>query len=555
MPRLPKRPAVPTPLPPNSVEIADATLEPVRPLTFPIARGPVRPDWTSIGNAYKEQGEDWLRKAKFGIWVHYGPQAAGMAGDWYSRRIYDEKDTVPYNKHLEMFGHPSVSGYKDVVKSWKAEHYDPAKLAEVYKDAGARFLIIQGVHHDNFDNWNSRYHPWNSAAMGPRRDLINEWKIAAREHGMRYGISFHHDYCWWWFQTAFGSDANGPKAGIPYDAKALSEIVPPKGTPDPRLLYGVDMREYRDIAKAAWLDHPVIFHRHKAYAEWYATQWALRMIDAIEQHDPDFIYTDGNSTQPFSGDHTGTGAKFDAMQRVMAHYFNRSLQRRKKLDVLGVIKFIKPTLGTAITLESSGHGGIKTDQPWIGEAALGEWFWQPGIVYSPAAVVRYVIENACRNGASAVCVPLLADGSMEPACATTLKGVGEWMRQNGEGIYDSSAWSVPGESATPGAPLRVLPSGNLNAPQVNFVFAPEDKRFTQGPDGAIYIWFMAPPKSDEQIDVHSLGSDAAGGRRVSSVEPLGRNAVSRWKQTGQSLQVKFGNVDQQTPVVGLRVRF
>ena len=83
---------------------------------------------------------------------------------------------------------------------------DPAKLTEIYKDAGARFLMIQGVHHDNFDLWNSQYHQWNSVNLGPKRDLIGEWAKACRADGMRFGVTFHHEYTWWWWQTAFGSD-------------------------------------------------------------------------------------------------------------------------------------------------------------------------------------------------------------------------------------------------------------------------------------------------------------------------------------------------------------
>ena len=35
---------------------------------------------------------------------------------------------------------------------------------------------------------------------------------------MRFGIAFHGDYSLWWYQTAFLSDLEGPKKGMPYDA-------------------------------------------------------------------------------------------------------------------------------------------------------------------------------------------------------------------------------------------------------------------------------------------------------------------------------------------------
>ena len=73
-----------------------------------------------------------------------------------------------YTNHLAQFGHPSTNGYKDVINAWNPTNYNPAALAQSYHDAGARFVLVQGVHHDNFDNWNSIYNPWNEMNFGPR---------------------------------------------------------------------------------------------------------------------------------------------------------------------------------------------------------------------------------------------------------------------------------------------------------------------------------------------------------------------------------------------------
>ncbi len=100
------------------------------------------------------------------------------------------------------------------------------------------------------------------------------------------------------------------------------------GGMDLRKLYTINMREYIGIAnamdKSGYNLTKGIFVNHLEFAHWYATWWALRILDVIENYDPDFIYTDGNSTQPFSGDMSGSGYKCDAMQRVLAHYYNRT---------------------------------------------------------------------------------------------------------------------------------------------------------------------------------------------------------------------------------------
>jgi len=66
-----------------------------------------------------------LREAKFGIWVHFGPQSAGESGDWYARHLY--KEGIACKNHLKRYGHPSESGYKEVLRDWNRASFDPAR--------------------------------------------------------------------------------------------------------------------------------------------------------------------------------------------------------------------------------------------------------------------------------------------------------------------------------------------------------------------------------------------------------------------------------------------
>lgn len=75
-----------------------------------------------------------------------------------SRKLYYEGSNANSN-HKKRFGHPSEVGYKDVLNSWNPTKFDPEYLTRLYKKAVARFLMIQGVHHDNYDLWNSQYQP------------------------------------------------------------------------------------------------------------------------------------------------------------------------------------------------------------------------------------------------------------------------------------------------------------------------------------------------------------------------------------------------------------
>ncbi len=57
---------------------------------------------------------------------------------------------------------------------------------QLYKKAGAKYFMSMGVHHDNFDLWNSKYQPrWNAVATGPKKDVVGLWRKAAQKHGLQ----------------------------------------------------------------------------------------------------------------------------------------------------------------------------------------------------------------------------------------------------------------------------------------------------------------------------------------------------------------------------------
>lgn len=231
--------------------------------------------------------------------------------------------------------------------------------------------MIQGVHHDNYDLWKSKYQPWNSVNIGPKRDLLREWVNACHKYHMRYGVTFHHEYTWWWWQTAFGCDKQGKKAGVPYDGHLT--LADGKGKwwegYDPRLLYGIDLREYESVATAAqsgWSPPKAgVFSRHLEYANWFAKQWALRMMDVTENYAPDFIYTDGTYEGPFTGRGTGTGYKCNAMQTVVVHsladdkgYLASKIRSVKLLGYKGNIQWKQISDGLQVTYPE--HANLAT---------------------------------------------------------------------------------------------------------------------------------------------------------------------------------------------------
>ena len=181
--------------------------------------------------------------------------------------------------------------------------------------------MAMGVHHDNFDCWDSTYQPWNSVHVGPKVDIVGTWEKAARQHGLRFGIGFHNSPARTWGQfmpVRYTSDKKGPKKGVPYDA--LQTILDGKGKwwegMDPVDLYG-----------------PVHNNKDPLHSP-FANQFMWRVDDAITKYHPDVIYFDEHAgdSQVDLGVHMGLGF---LAPPLVANYYNKSLKwNHGKMDVV-----------------------------------------------------------------------------------------------------------------------------------------------------------------------------------------------------------------------------
>ena len=84
---------------------------------------------------------------------------------------------------------------------------------QLYQRAGAKYFVALANHHCNFDCWDSKYQPWNSVNIGPKKDIIGIWAETARRHGLRFGVSVHSARSWDWFEVAARGRRRGSAEG------------------------------------------------------------------------------------------------------------------------------------------------------------------------------------------------------------------------------------------------------------------------------------------------------------------------------------------------------
>ena len=493
---------------------------PVSEKNEPMMKGKFQPTWSSLENY---QVPEWFRNAKFGIWAHWGPQCVEGSGDWMARSMYLE-GSAEYKHHVEHYGHPSEVGFKDIIPLFKAEKWNPDKLVEFYKKIGAQYFFALGNHHDNFDLWDSKYQAWNSKNMGPKRDILAEWEQAARKYELPFGISFHADHAWTWYEPSQRYDRNGPKAGVPYDGTLTKADGKGKWWEgyDPQELYA----QNHPMSKGSWVDG--IIHSQWAWGngaslptQEYCTNFYDRTVDAINRYNPDLIYFDVTVVPfyPIS----------DAGLKIAAHFYNHNMATHKgKLEAVMLSKILDENQRKAIVWDvERGAPNEIMEQPWQSCSCIGGWHYNTSIYennwYKSAAdVVKLLVDIVSKNGNLLLSVPLRADGTFDEKEEKILNEFGDWMNINKEAILDTRPWEIFGEGPIAEADIKINAQG-FNEGSYSKATA-QEIRFTQTKKD-LYATVLAWP-TEKQILIKSLSDESKlFPGKISRVELLGYGKV------------------------------
>jgi alpha-L-fucosidase len=446
---------------------------------------------------------DWFGEAKFGIWNHWGPQSAAEYGDWYARRMYIEGEPQ-YKHHLEHYGHPSKTGFADVIKSWKADKFDPDYLVGLYKKAGAKYYFAMGVHHDNFDLWNSKYQPrWNAAASGPKKDIVGLFKKAAEEHGLRFGVSEHLSNSFCWYGPAHGSDKTGPLAGAPYDGN------------DPQ--YAELYHDYSQMP-ADFVQKVVHAPAKGAIAmsvegppSW-RDNYFERIQDLVTQYEPDLLYTDGGI--PFG----------DYGLALVAHLYNTSARRHGgKVEAIYTGKSrADAAAGMCVLDVERGLVDSIWPRPWQTDTCVGNWHYDTRANYkTPKFVIDMLVDIVSRNGNLLLNVPLPNSGMPDDKELKILDGITQWMAVNGEGIFATRPYKIFGDS--PAAAAASQPARGSFGESSRTTLTAQDVRYTTKGE-TLYAFVMGWPGG--QAVIPSLATTARQGvGKIQNVELLGAGKV------------------------------
>lgn len=472
-----------------------------------IAAGPYGDKWESLTDF---EIPLWFKKAKFGIFLHWGLYSIpAFHNEWYSRNMY-VKGSPEYEHHIQTYGPHREFGYKDFIPLFTAKQFRPDVWADIIASSGARYVVPVAEHHDGFQMYRSRFSQYNAANMGPKRDILGELKTTFEKKGLVFCTSSHRAEHHWFMGVGkeFDSDIREPlRCG---DFYWPSE----KQQPDQQDLYA---RPYPD--------------------QEFLEDWLCRTCEIIDSYQPRMLYFDWwiqhEAYKPY-------------LRKIAAYYYNCGIKAGFPAAIC--YKHDAMAFGSAIVDVERGKFADCKPYHWQTDTAVARnsWCHTSQLVYkSSLEIICYLIDVVSKNGNLLLNVGPKADGSFAGQDLAILRDIGSWLRRNGEAIYDSRPWRYSQEGPTRETEGQ-FSDGAATA------YTSRDFRFTAG-HGCIYAFSMNYPPNGK-ITIRSLSQSVNANKPsfhgiIQNVSLLGFDETPAWSWDTKGLHIQTQGIQSDIPVV------
>jgi len=442
------------------------------------------PTWESLE---RYQVPQWYLDGKFGIFIHWGVYSVPAFGsEWYPRNMYRE-GSKEFEHHVAAYGPQSKFGYKDFIPQFKAEKFDPGHWAQVFRKAGAKFVVPVAEHHDGFAMYDCSLSPWCAAKMGPKRDIIGELAAAVRKERMVFGLSSHRAEHWWFYD-----------GGMKFDCDVR----------DPQYagLYGPAQPEKASRPDKAFLD-----------------DWLARTRELVDKYQPQLVWFDWWIEQPEFAPY---------LREFAAYYYNKGAEWKKGVAINYKNKSF-PDKAAVLDVE---RGQLAEIRPffWQTDTSISKNSW--GYVskqdYKTAdSLIDDLVDIVSKNGALLLNIGPKPDGTIPEPEEKILLEIGRWLEVNGEAIYGTRPWKVYGEG-----PTKIV-EGSMNDTKRS-AFTGQDIRFTARGD-VLYATALAWPENNT-VTVRSLARGQSLCRsEFKDVRLLGSKDAVVWERNADGLVVRL----------------
>ncbi len=351
-----------------------------------VAAQPFAPNWRSL-NTRKMPA--WFQNDKFGIFIHWGvyavpsyapviPNSGDSYSEWYWYRLkQQQKDFKAF--HDKNYGADFL--YPQFEKQFRAEMFNPAQWADVFKKSGARYVVLTSKHHEGYCLWNSAeadrtwQRPWNAVTGTPQRDLLGDLSSAVRTAGLKMGYYYS---LYEWFNPLYLADKK----------RYVSEHMIP---------------QFKDL---------------------------------VTTYKPSIIFSDGEWEMPDTAWHS---------EELLAWLFNQSPVASEVVvdDRWGNNTRGKNTGATYTTSEYGS--GMNANVTWEESQGIGHSYGynrneKLEDYKTSQQLILMLADIVSRGGNLLLDIGPTADGRIPVIMQQRLTDMGSWLAVNGEAIYGTRAW-------------------------------------------------------------------------------------------------------------------
>ncbi len=377
---------------------------------------------------------EWFNDAKLGIFIHWGlysvpafaptelsveelfaemgkenPDPVKLqeaASKWFINNGYAEwylnslriKGSPTYEHHKKTYGldynyYKFSEDFSEETLKW-----DPEKMAEIFKNAGAKYIVLTTKHHDGYTLWPTRVHNNNmpESSVPVKRDIVGELTESVRKKGMKMGLYYSGGLDWTFNRTPI------------YDFAGL-------GTTTPKSY------EYGGIADA-------------------------HLRELIEKYRPAILWND--ITYPEEGNLTG----------VISDYYNLipdGVINNRWGTKTGLSDFETPEYSKMDSIQKMKWESCRG----LGHSFGYNQYEDDSTTLSSTELIHLLVDIVSKNGNLLLNVGPKADGTIPEIQLSRLRDLGDWMAINGDAIYDTTPWEKSESKTDSGKEVRFTQKG------------------------------------------------------------------------------------------------
>lgn len=368
------------------------------------------PSWSSLD---ARPVPSWFTEARFGIFIHWGVYSVpawrplsskkyASYAEWYYARVIG--DTLYGGDLFHRRNYGDTFEYRDFGPQFKAELFDPDAWADLFARSGANYVVLTSKHHDGYCLWPTKSpfkQDWNSMQVGPHRDLVGELTQAVRKKGLKMGLYYSLPE---WESTPTGRRPSG-----------------------------------------WWLDREIIEAYGIPQDLYVPDHVLLQLRELVLTYRPSLIFADGGEWD-FGEDYWQT-------KEFLAWLYNTAPNKEEVVVNDRWAKGMPGHHGDYYSSEYKDTEAIGAHHPWEESRGIGGSYGFNRAEnledYSTSSeLIHELIDIASRGGNLLLNVGPTADGRIPVIMQERLVDIGNWLRINGEGIFGTRPWSIPGSNRT-----------------------------------------------------------------------------------------------------------